>query len=253
MRSFLRQIALLLVCVAVALLPAIDARNAGSASRPHDGFESVVRSGSAVRTPPKALMEKKELLERRRKELGKEYLDRKQQAKRLSLDLTASGTPRLSLDLTASDTPRVIRPSFFAQHKAAVAGILALTFLERGINKIFMENSIKFPAQLAGCVGLFITMSMADFIRPGMGESMYSTLLPGTNLLAKWFPVLFVPGLVMLPLAPSIGNGMEVRKSHVCLLSCHHLAGKFVVPRVSQFVLVVFTPSSLPLLLYYII
>mmetsp|Transcript_51017 Transcript_51017/g.143390 ORF Transcript_51017/g.143390 Transcript_51017/m.143390 type:complete len:427 (-) Transcript_51017:190-1470(-) len=75
-----------------------------------------------------------------------------------------------------------------------------------------MAQSIKFPAQLAGCIGLFFTMILADVLRPGMGESIYSSLLPGTNLLAKWFPVLFVPGLVMLPLAPSIGNGMEVFK-----------------------------------------
>lgn len=214
MRSCLAGKVALLVGV-VALLVAqgggvfVDARNAaGIISQHHAGLTaSSVRGGSAVRTPsPQQLLEKKrEQVERRRKELGKELADRKQQLKKqLPASIsTSSGTSKKVV------SPK--QPSFLAQHQSALMGVLALTVLERGINKVFMAQSIKFPAQLAGCIGLFFTMIVADVLRPGMGESIYSSLLPGTNLLAKWFPVLFVPGLVMLPLAPSIGNGMEVR------------------------------------------
>lgn len=96
------------------------------------------------------------------------------------------------------------------QHKDAVAGALALTLIERAINKLFVSKAVKFPAQLAGCIALFLFLILADLVSPGLGESLYNTLLPGSNLLAKWFPALFVPGLVLLPLAPSIGSGMEV-------------------------------------------
>lgn len=101
---------------------------------------------------------------------------------------------------------------FLAQHKDALAGAVIMALLERAINKAFVANSIKFPAQLAGCIGLFVFLVLADTVSSGLGETIYSKLLPGSALLAKWFPVLFVPGLVTLPLAPSIGNGVEVAK-----------------------------------------
>ena len=111
--------------------------------------------------------------------------------------------------------PLTVKPSTFStfsEHKNVLAGVLFLTAVERGINKFFVAKSIAFPAQLAGCIGLFFALLLADVIKPGMGEAMYASLVPGSSLLAKWFPVLFVPGLVMLPLAPSIGNGVEVRR-----------------------------------------
>ena len=37
-------------------------------------------------------------------------------------------------------------------------------------------------------------------------------LQPGANLLTKWLPVMFVPGLAMLPLAPSIGSAVDILK-----------------------------------------
>jgi hypothetical protein len=191
MRSFLRQITLAVCCVAVTLQQA-SAVDANSRHASLAGLDSV-RGGSAVRTPTKkALLEKKEQIRR-------DVADRRQQLKKQVVAAKAKNIKAMTQ-----------KPSFVAQHKPAIAGVLALTVLERGINKIFVQKGIKFPAQLAGCVGLFFAMLMADIVRPGTGESIYSKLLPGTNLLAKWFPVLFVPGLVMLPLAPSIGNGMEV-------------------------------------------
>ena len=98
-----------------------------------------------------------------------------------------------------------------SDHYDAIKGCIILTALERGINKLFVEYGIAFPAQLAGCIGLFFFMILSEILKPGFGVSVYQFFVPGSNLLAKWFPVLFVPGLVMLPLAPSIGNGWEVR------------------------------------------
>ena len=206
----MRSLILLVWAVAVTF---VDARNAGSAASSRRGVleaatiatpsSSVVRGGSAVRTPPSTA-----LLEKTREKLKDEFANRKQPLNKKQQQQLSTTKPQ-SLAAAVGGTPQ---PSFFQQHTAAVAGILALTLLERGINKLFVQQSIEFPAQLAGCIGLFFAMILADVIRPGLGESVYSSLLPGTNLLAKWFPVLFVPGLVMLPLAPSIGNGIEVRQ-----------------------------------------
>ena len=98
-----------------------------------------------------------------------------------------------------------------SDHYDAIKGCIILTGLERGINKLFVKYGIAFPAQLAGCIGLFFFMILSEILKPGFGVSVYKFFVPGSDLLAKWFPVLFVPGLVMLPLAPSIGNGWEVR------------------------------------------
>lgn len=97
-----------------------------------------------------------------------------------------------------------------AAGKDAISGAVAMLLIERGINKLFVAKAIKFPAMLAGTIALFFFLLMADVVSPGLGESIFASLTPGSNLLAKWFPVLFVPGLVMLPLAPSIGNSSEV-------------------------------------------
>jgi hypothetical protein len=113
----------------------------------------------------------------------------------------------------AAITKQTVQTFSWSDHYEAVKGFLILTGLERTINKIFVEYGIAFPAQLAGCIGLFFVMILTEILKPGMGVSIYQFFVPGSNLLAKWFPVLFVPGLVMLPLAPSIGNGWEVRVS----------------------------------------
>jgi hypothetical protein len=93
----------------------------------------------------------------------------------------------------------------------AAVGTVALTLIERAVNKLFIHFGIKFPAQLGGCGILFFFLVIADFILPGSGTSIFKALTPGTTLLTKWLPVFFVPGLAMLPLAPSVGSGLEVR------------------------------------------
>jgi hypothetical protein len=92
----------------------------------------------------------------------------------------------------------------------AIAGAVAMAMVERVVKKVFVANNISFPAQLAGCIVLFFGLLLADAIVPGSGNAVYQALGPGTTLLTKWLPVFFVPGLAMLPLAPSVGSGMEV-------------------------------------------
>jgi hypothetical protein len=92
----------------------------------------------------------------------------------------------------------------------AVTGAVIMALIERGFNKFFVTKGIKFPSSLAGCIALFFSLLLADGVSPGLGESMFAFLTPGSVLLAKWLPVFFVPGLALLPLAPSVGSGMEV-------------------------------------------
>ena len=93
----------------------------------------------------------------------------------------------------------------------AAVGTVALTLIERAVNKLFLHFGIKFPAQLGGCGILFFFLVIADAVAPGSGTAIFKALTPGTTLLTKWLPVFFVPGLAMLPLAPSVGSGLEVR------------------------------------------
>lgn len=77
---------------------------------------------------------------------------------------------------------------------------------------LFTKFSIPFPSSLAGCISLFATMIALTCMRKEWGEAIYNTLNPGATLLAKWLPVFFVPSLITLPLAGSLGNSMEIVK-----------------------------------------
>jgi hypothetical protein len=116
--------------------------------------------------------------------------------------------------------------------KDAISGAVAMLLIERGINKLFVAKAIKFPAMLAGIIALFSFLLLADVVSPGLGESIFLSLTPGSNLLAKWFPVLFVPGLVMLPLAPSIGNSSEVCDIILCCED-DYICGQRICPHLS--------------------
>lgn len=101
------------------------------------------------------------------------------------------------------------KPAIFSD---AVTGTIVLTLIERIVNKFFVQYGVKFPAQLGGCGLLFAFLVIADAVIPGFGNSIFEYLTPGTTLLTKWLAVFFVPGLAMLPLAPSVGSGLEVVK-----------------------------------------
>jgi len=66
---------------------------------------------------------------------------------------------------------------------------------------------------MLGCtIGVFAVLVLAEAVSPGVGEAWFQLLTPGANLLTKWLPVMFVPGLAMLPLAPAVGSAADVLK-----------------------------------------
>jgi hypothetical protein len=90
-----------------------------------------------------------------------------------------------------------------------IMGVSAFIIIELALRKIFQDNGISFPAQLAGCVLLFVSLIVAQILSPGLGDSISDKLTPGATFLAKWMGVFFVPGLVMLPLAPAPNSSLE--------------------------------------------
>lgn len=94
-----------------------------------------------------------------------------------------------------------------------LTGAAFFTVLQVILNKIFVAKGIKFPAMLGSVIVVFTTLVLAEVVVPGVGENAFQLLTPGSNLLTKWLPVMFVPGLAMLPLAPSIGSGLDVLKA----------------------------------------
>jgi hypothetical protein len=109
------------------------------------------------------------------------------------------------------NTKKVNTSAGFSFPTEAILGSIAMALVERVVKKVFVANGISFPAQLAGCIFLFFALLIMDGIMPGSGQTVFEALGPGTALLTKWLPVFFVPGLAMLPLAPSAGSGIEVR------------------------------------------
>ena len=81
--------------------------------------------------------------------------------------------------------------------------------------KLFAAKNVAFPAPLGGCLILFALLLLAQTASPPLGDACFELLTPGANFLTKWMPVFFVPGLAMLPLAPSMGNSLEVSPAHL--------------------------------------
>ena len=91
-------------------------------------------------------------------------------------------------------------------------GAAFFTTLQVLLNKVFRAKKIAFPAMLGCTVLVFTVLVIVEAIMPGVGDNAFTLLQPGSNLLTKWLPVMFVPGLAMLPLAPSIGSGLDILK-----------------------------------------
>ena len=86
-----------------------------------------------------------------------------------------------------------------------------MAVIEKVVKRVLKELNVQFPAMLGGCIALFVSLLLMEQISPAAAEASFSFLKPGADLVAKWFSMLFVPGLVLLPLSPSIGSNMEVR------------------------------------------
>jgi putative effector of murein hydrolase len=118
-----------------------------------------------------------------------------------------------SKDANLSDIPFVttVNGGAMSVQDKAVAGASALFVFDTIVRKTFRAQGIDFPAQLGGCIILFGFMLISEMVAPGVGDGLFKALSPGAALLTKWLPVFFVPGLAMLPLAPSIGTAVDVR------------------------------------------
>jgi hypothetical protein len=92
----------------------------------------------------------------------------------------------------------------------ALGGVIAMGLIEKATKEGLRAAHIQFPSQLAGCAVLFAFLLLAEAISPDLANGIFNSLAPGAGILAKWLPVFFVPGLAMLPLAPSMGSGIEV-------------------------------------------
>lgn len=91
-------------------------------------------------------------------------------------------------------------------------GALYFILFDMLLRNLFKANGINFPSMMAGTVINFFALILMDIVRPGLGETVFNLLNSGAGLLAKWMPVCFIPGLVMLPAAPKIGSPIEVVK-----------------------------------------
>lgn len=91
-----------------------------------------------------------------------------------------------------------------------IISTLSIVLMDVFLRKAFKKASISFPSSLAGCGALFATLLTLHQISPELGDGLYDKLSSGAGVLAKWLPVFFVPSLVTLPLAPSMGSTLEV-------------------------------------------
>jgi hypothetical protein len=93
----------------------------------------------------------------------------------------------------------------------AVVGAAAMALIEAIVKKTLAASKISFPASLGACLALFVFLLLAEAINADFANTIFASLTPGAALLAKWLPVFFVPGLVLLPLSPAKVSNVEVR------------------------------------------
>lgn len=133
------------------------------------------------------------------------------------LVLAKSTSKEISAKLESPDTPAV--PSQIKHIRGGavdnnlvncLAGSVVCGLIEQAVKKGLAKANVSFPSSLGGCVFLFFFLLLADAISPSAANAMYDSLAPAAAFLAKWMAPLFVPGLVMLPLSPSVGGGIEV-------------------------------------------
>ena len=99
-----------------------------------------------------------------------------------------------------------------ASLKTSLAATSTLIAFDIFCRRLFQAFSIGFPSALAGCGALFATFLLAP-----QGNELYEILRPGSALLAKWLPLFFVPSLITLPLADSVGSITEVSFNSVLI------------------------------------
>lgn len=85
----------------------------------------------------------------------------------------------------------------------------SFVFVDVAFRRAFAAASIVFPSSLAACSFLFATMLAMP---SRASQALFEMLQPGSQLLAKWLPVFFVPSLVTLPLGDGLGSSAELAK-----------------------------------------
>ena len=106
-------------------------------------------------------------------------------------------------------------PTASASNNATIQRVASTSLLvaaDVAIRRLFQARSIAFPSSLAGCGFLFAALLTLHAARAEWGDAVHGVLAPGAAVLAKWLPVFFVPSLVTLPLAQSMGSGVELAK-----------------------------------------
>jgi hypothetical protein len=92
----------------------------------------------------------------------------------------------------------------------ALAGAVFFAAIEKAVKIGLKAANVQYPAQLGACIALFAFMCLTDVVAPSVASQLFASLSPGASLLAKWFPIFFIPGLVLLPLSPPIGGSIDV-------------------------------------------
>jgi putative effector of murein hydrolase LrgA (UPF0299 family) len=83
--------------------------------------------------------------------------------------------------------------------------------LDVSLREVFRARAIAFPSALAGMVGLFFGLVLANGVSPALGATAVGALSPGAALFTKWLPLFFVPSLVTLPLQPTPARADALR------------------------------------------
>lgn len=100
-------------------------------------------------------------------------------------------------------------PTFDSDTRKQSVSAASFVLLDITFRTLFKAAKIEFPSSLGGCGFLFATLLA---LPPKASAFIYDKLTPGAALLAKWLPVFFVPSLITLPLADSIGTSAELIK-----------------------------------------
>jgi putative effector of murein hydrolase LrgA (UPF0299 family) len=140
-------------------------------------------------------------------------------APKLNKNISLRTYPSRRPSLKIASTHDKIQPSAssIASNLKTFASAGSLILLDALLRQSFKAMSIQFPSSLAGCTALFTFMLLLHSLNNDWGDYVHSLFNPGATLFAKWLPVFFVPSLVTLPLAPSLGSTHEVRYSYVYL------------------------------------
>lgn len=92
----------------------------------------------------------------------------------------------------------------------AIAGSVVFALIQEAVKVGLAKADIKFPAMLGGCIFLFFFLLLTEVVSPSAAKAIFDALTPAAGLQAKWIAPFFVPGLVILPLSPSVGGPVEV-------------------------------------------